>query len=73
MLARAAALTGGEDALAQQLSVSRVRLELWLMGAERIPVWVFLQLVDILLALPTTPASKAQRAEEEKSTSVTAK
>jgi len=50
MFARATALLGSEEALAQHLDVSIARVELWTAGAERPPLSVFLKLVDLLLA-----------------------
>jgi hypothetical protein len=59
MLARATALLGGEEALAQRLGVSIVRVQLWSAGAERPPLSVFLKLVDLLLAPESgTPAPR---------------
>lgn len=52
MLARAAELVGGEDLIAKRLGVTRTRLALWLAGFEAMPMWVFFELVDILLAPP---------------------
>ena len=52
MLSRAAELVGGENVIAKRLGVTPARLDLWLAGAETIPMWVFLELVDILLGPP---------------------
>jgi hypothetical protein len=59
MLVRAVRILGGEDALAEELNVSRTRLGLWLIGAERPPVSVFLQLVDLLLK-PEAPQTQKE-------------
>ncbi len=48
-LQRAADLFGGAGALAKQLNVSRVRIDVWLRGDAPVPGDVFLAVVDILL------------------------
>ena len=62
MLARATAVLG-EEVLAKRLGVSRTRLSLWLMGADGVPPWIFLRLVDVLLAPLDTAAHSAPQKE----------
>jgi hypothetical protein len=48
-LARAAELLGGVDKLAAQLNVPQSYLKLWMKGADKPPVEVFLRVVDFLM------------------------
>jgi hypothetical protein len=48
-LVRAAALVGGEAELAMRLTVPRNELHLWISGANKPPVEVFLMAVDIVM------------------------
>ena len=47
-LERAAQIVGSEDALALRLKVTPSHLSLWLHGAERPPVEIFLRAVDLV-------------------------
>ena len=62
MFARAAALLGSEEALAQHLGASIMQVQLWAAGAERPTLSVFLKLVDLLLAPKSgTPAPRESK------------
>lgn len=61
MLSRAAELAGGENVIAKRLGVTRMRLDRWRAGAEPMPVWVFFQLVDILLVPPGAATVSPQK------------
>ena len=49
-LRRAAELVGGDDALCQQLQVPAEDLARWLRGDKLPPTFVFLKVVDLLIA-----------------------
>lgn len=48
-LGRAAALSGGTQALAKKLHVTPEQLDAWIAGAEHTPDSVFLRAVDLLM------------------------
>ena len=59
-LRRAAEILGGTDKLRDYLQVPLSQLELWLSGAERPPVDVFLRAVDLISGTPDpAPTSEA--------------
>jgi hypothetical protein len=49
MLARAAQILGGPEALRRRLGVSQATLERWLEAKSQVPQSVFLQLCDLIL------------------------
>ena len=71
VLRRAADIAGGSAALQQRLNVEQHALELWLSGRARVPEWVFLLAVDLVVRDDVARASQDRRTaprEEKDST-----
>jgi len=69
-LQRAVALFGGVRGLAQQLNISRVRIDVWLRGDSPVPGDVFLTVVDVLLAHDLAELKKAGSTERQRDVEV---
>ena len=61
VLRRAADIAGGSAALQQRLNVEQHALELWLSGRARVPEWVFLLAVDLVVRDDVARASQDRR------------
>ena len=61
LIARAAEIVGGLDALCARLSVQRTALHFWLQAKVRLPDRIFIQLTDIVLEDDIARASQDRR------------
>jgi hypothetical protein len=63
-LKRAAAIVGGEEALALRLRATPSHLALWLAGAEPPPLHIFLRAVDLVTEHAFPMAQSAEKTSE---------